>query len=124
MSEIEKAFSLINAFATKAQEVAPVVWEKMVFLTQVESIAYLGLGAACAVLSIAFFFAWLKAPLVQVGYDSGNWTFNKILFGCVSLALMLPAAINLFFPWNWIGAFAPEARLIARLIGTLTGTSN
>lgn len=124
MSETEKAFSLINDFALKAQEIAPVVWGKMVFLTQVESIAYLGLGAACAVLSAVFFFAWLKAPLVQEGYDRGSWTFNKILFGVLSLAFMLPAAINLLLPGNWIGAFVPEARLIARLIGNLTGTSN
>lgn len=120
MSEIEKAFELINVFATKAAEVAPIVWTKMIMLVQAESIAYLAVGGFCLVMAQVFTFLWYKAPV-----DSyGDWKPVKAILGALTVAIYIPAAVNLLYPWNWIGAFAPEARLIARILGSLTGTSS
>ncbi len=120
MSEIEKAFGLINSFATKAAEVAPVVWAKMIMLIQAESIAYLAVGGVCLLFSIVLSFVCLKMKV----NNYGEWTPQKVVSGICALVALIPAGINLLYPWNWIGAFAPEARLIARILGTLTGTSN
>lgn len=125
MSEIEKAFEMVNSFSAKAAEVAPVVWQKMILLVQAESIAYLAVGGFCLLLFVIFAVLWARAPVNGPGsYSAGEWTFTKIVYGILAAVSATPAAINLFYPWNWVGAFAPEARLIARLLGTLTGTSS
>lgn len=120
MSEIEKAFELINVFATKAAEVAPIVWTKMIMLVQAESIAYLAVGGFCLVMAQVFTFLWYKAPNTHYG----EYTVQKAAFLVVTIVAYVPAAVNLLYPWNWIGAFAPEARLIARILGSLTGTTS
>lgn len=120
MSEIEKAFELINVFATKAAEVAPIVWTKMIMLVQAESIASLAVGGFCLVMAQVFTFLWYRAPTTSYN----EYTVQKAIFGIATLVTYVPAAVNLLYPWNWIGAFAPEARLIARILGSLTGTSS
>ncbi len=125
MSEIEKAFEMVNSFSAKAAEVAPVIWQKMILLVQAESIAYLAVGGFCLLLFVIFAALWARAPIKGPScYNAGEWTLTKIVYGLLATASAIPAAINLFYPWNWVGAFAPEARLIARLLGTLTGTTS
>lgn len=114
-----KALEGIDALSAQITQVAPVIWGKMVLLTQAESIAYLAVGAICLAVALiaTYFFNKIKS------INSYDWPVSK----GISLGFMLayvPAAINLCYPWNWVGAFAPEARLIARLIGAITGTSS
>ena len=112
-----KALEGMNALSAKITTMAPMIWQKMVLLTQAESIAYLAVGGICLVAALiaTTFFARIKG-------DSYDWPMAKIV-AFVGMITYLPAAIMLLYPWNWVGAFAPEARLIARLMGAITGAS-
>ena len=94
MSEIEKAFELINVFASKAAEVAPVVWSKMIMLVQAESIAYLMVGGFC--LGFSGILATISLKMKLDKYD--DWTPAKIITGIASLVVLVPACVNLLYP--------------------------
>lgn len=123
----QEAFKRLDAIGAQISELAPVVWSKMVLLTQAESIAYLAVGAICLLAAISGTFFGMRIFANWNKSRSGRYGEVAPLHFWVSVFFMagyIPAAVNLLYPWNWVGAFAPEARLIARLIGAITQTTS
>ena len=119
-------FSRLDSIGNKVLSTAPMVWEKMVVLTQFESIAYLISGAVCFVLAIICAFATLRSAKKYDERENPHYTDSPIsvaIFGFATFMFAMPGLINLLYIWNWVGAFSPESRLIARLIGAVTQTS-
>jgi putative flippase GtrA len=119
-------FARLDSIGSKVVSTAPMIWEKMVVLTQFESIAYLISGAVCLVLAIICAFAAFRSAKKydereNPGYNDAPLGFMAFGFGTFIFAI--PGLINLLYIWNWVGAFSPESRLIARLIGAVTQTS-
>jgi hypothetical protein len=120
-------FQRLDAIGTQVQTTVPMVWQKMVLLTQAESIAYLAVGAICLMFAIigSFLAHTIYNKWRSIPYNNRPDAAPISFF--INLGFILgyiPAAVNLLYPWNWVGAFAPEARLIARLIGAITQTAS
>ena len=118
-----KIFERLDGLGAQVMTTAPMVWEKMVTLTQFESIAYLIVGGVSLLLTIVFTYLLLKSIKY---YESrcDEAPVGVILLMIATYFSTLSAGINLLYIWNWIGAFSPESRLIARLIGAVSGASN
>lgn len=115
-------FSRLDSIGNKVLSTAPMVWEKMVVLTQFESIAYLISGAVCLVLAIICTFAAFRSAKKHDEREIPSHNDAPLVFGFGTLIFAIPGLINLLYIWNWVGAFSPESRLIARLIGAVTQT--
>lgn len=112
----QEVFDRLDAIGNQISTTVPMIWEKMVLLTQAESIAYLAVGFICLVAAIVATMCFSK---IKVEDRYGEWPVSKFI-SLGFMILYIPAAVILFYQWNWVGAFAPEARLIARLIGAVT----
>lgn len=120
-----KIFERLDGLGAQFMTTAPMVWEKMVTLTQFESIAYLISGAVCAVLCIICVIAASKAATDFNNRPNPRYDDTPVvvlLYGAATVFFVIPALVNLLYIWNWVGAFSPESRLIARLIGAVTQT--
>lgn len=118
-----KIFERLDGLGAQFMTTAPMVWEKMVTLTQFESIAYLIVGGVSLLLTVVFTYLLLKS----IKYYNDHYhqpPIGVILLIFATSASGVSASINLLYIWNWVGAFSPESRLIARLIGAVSGTSS
>ncbi len=118
-----KIFERLDSLGAQFMTTAPMVWEKMVTLTQFESIAYLIVGGVSLLLTILFTFLLLKSIKYYESHDD-QAPIGVILLMIATCSSTLSAGVNLLYIWNWVGAFSPESRLIARLIGAVSGTSS
>lgn len=116
----DKAIEMVTDLGAKLTEIAPVLWAKMVFLVQAESIAMLTVGALCLIVGTIGVICLIRSVKKQGPYDAPTvQTLVSLLFSVP----VIPAAVLLLYPWNWVGAFAPEARLLARIMGAITGSN-
>ena len=114
-------FARFDVLSAKLIAFAPVVWEKMIMLIWAESIATLCVGGIFLLLSI-FSIRWImKNHHTELRNFSGPST-KFMLMSVIAFPSVLETFTTVLYPWNWVGVFSPESRLIARLLGTLTQT--
>jgi phosphatidylserine synthase len=115
----------VDALSHKIATFAPVAYEKLLLLTQLKSAAHLGIGGVDLLISVIFMIcawkAW-KTFNAKAQYDDFPGLPMALSAGIVIFGL--PAAIQLFNMWNWIGAFVPEARLINDVWDGLVAAKN
>lgn len=111
----------LQAMGSQMASLGTVIWAKMVMLTWAESVAYLVAGGIAAIIALV---CWIIAARAYKASDKcGDITLGMFIPGVIAIITTVIAAWNLLYPWNWVGAFAPEARLIARLIAAATGAN-
>jgi hypothetical protein len=111
----------LQEMGSQMASLGTVIWAKMVMLTWAESVAYLVAGGVALVISCI---SWFIAAKTIKGKDwAHEYPVTFYISGGIAVVSTGFAMFNLLYPWNWVGAFVPEARLIARLIGAATGSN-
>jgi hypothetical protein len=118
----EQMSSILGKLEVAAEQIAqtlvdaaPEAYAFALNVTRWESIGYLVVGVACAVLAY-WGFRWAQHLI----YNSGSYDLEELGgfgVGTVAFGLACASAINLLYIWNWIGAFAPELRLARQILG-------
>jgi ABC-type enterochelin transport system permease subunit len=111
----------LQEMGSQMASLGTVIWAKMVMLTWAESVAYLVAGGISALIAIVCWIIFGRT--MKTRESSYDYSLGMIVSGIIAAITTLSAAVNLLYPWNWVGAFVPEARLIARLIGAATGSN-
>lgn len=126
---MEEFWKRFDVMAAKLNEAAPLVYERLLSYQQAKSVAYLAVGFVC--LTIMGVLVTIAANLLKKGgaaerdrYGSGEVYYGiAVVLFCVATLFLGGATINLFYVWNWIGAFAPDARLVNEVWNGLTNNS-
>lgn len=112
----DEIFSRVDAISTKLMELAPVAYNKLVFLKQAESFGYLAVGGICLLLSVLSYVFFTRKAIAYAIERAREYEVFPILAAMAMTVATIgfggAALGNLLYIWNWIGAFAPEARLL------------
>lgn len=123
MSNVDKAFELVQTVGDHLAKAVPTAWQKLIEFHYWYSVAYLGIGFALLVLSALFIILGLKLKAKGSEYspEYGLTMLFKWGFSILGAFLLVGSAFQLLNIWNWVGAFNPEARLVYTLFVKTTG---